>query len=713
MDVQEDEDHNVTIMWAGIPYYCFNREDHFSKNLGIVLLDSLGVAQKDIQRLFGVGRNTITRVAALFKQTGAEGLVDYKQGRQGLPQEIQDFVVSRYTELAGSWGYQNAILEELRDKLHTRISRQTLHKIVKEYQREREPFRAEQHQKERKQSERSRKTEQRTREEEQRAGQQPELVAEGHSSVVDYGGSVVSAVFVNEFKTMESIPEEVGEDEGEERFTNREMAFTYLGLNAAKLVTVEQNFKNLPSYLMGGILGREKLPSLSLYRSRIPQIVQRMDMPEVIRQTARNMREVLEFSRVLYVDGHFLPYYGQTPILGNYSTQKRLVMPGREYFWVHDENGTPVYATISDGYRKMRFYLERVSEDLRWIFEAKRRELLLIFDRGGYSKEFCVGISDEMRFICWRTDARTIPKGVSWQTVEVLREGNEWGEPREERFQAWERKVQFSEGNTRRVFRELWIRKGDKVSPALTNDVQLPLAEVVRKLVRRWGAQENTFKKMKAHGLDKIHSYLKEPYSEEYLYRSGLEQREEGIQREVDNPKIRQLDKKIKAVKKKLQRQRDVFDRAQRVGNHAAVTKSKSKLVYLNRRIGQLKETRGTLPKKVLLHQIIQENGIERIKPEKKLFFDWLKMAAMWSRKRILDIVTPYYGDLRDVEKFVDSVLQSRTYVRTTDGVMHVEFPNQHSQQRQQALQGLCEKLNEFERIDMGLSIKRLVFSVR
>ncbi len=718
MDAQEDENHNVTIMWAGLPYYCFNRDDHFAKNLGIAVLDALGVGQRDIQRLFKVGRNTITRVASLYMREGANGLIGYKQGPEALPQEIQDFVVARYRQLEDTRGYQTTILEEVREKWHTgefarTISRQTLHAIVKEYRRQREHLRRENEQEEQKKEERARKVEQRKREEEQRARQQPELPPEGNSGVVDCGGSVVTAVFVNEFKTMASIPEGFVGEEGEEKFTNREMAFAYLGLNAAKVVTVEQNFKTLPSYLMGGILGREKLPSLSLYRSRIPKIVQHMNMAEVIRQTARGMREVLPFSRVLYVDGHFLPYYGQTAILSNYSTQKRLVLPGREYFWVHDENGMPVYATISDGYRKMRFYLERVNRDLRWIYEAKRQELLLIFDRGGYSKGFCVGISDEVRFICWRTDARTIPKAVSWEKVEVLREGNEWAELRREQFQAWERKVEFSEGNKSRVFREVWIRKGRKVSPALTNDAQMPLAEVVRKLVRRWGAQENGFKKLKAHGVDKIHSYLKEPYSEEYLYHSGLEQREEGIRREVDNPLIRQLDKKIKVVKRKIERQRDVSEHAQRTGNEAALSKSKGKLLYLNRRIRQLKETKGKLPEKVLLHQIIQEKGIERIKPEKKLFFDWLKMAAMWSRKRILDIVKPYYGDLRDVEKFVDSILQSRTYVRITDGVMQVEFPNQHSEQKQEALQRLCEKLNECKRIDIGLSIQNLVFSVR
>jgi hypothetical protein len=438
-----------------------------------------------------------------------------------------------------------------------------------------------------------------------------------------------------------------------------------------------------------------------------------MDMQEVIRQTARRMSEVFPFSRVLYVDGHFLPYYGGSALLGGYSSQRRLVMAGREYFWVHDENGMPVYATISDGYRKMRFYLKQVNGDLKWIYGAKRRELLLVFDRGGYAKGFCVGITDEVRFICWRTDARVIPKVVDWEKVEVVREGNQWGEQTREVFQAWEREVEFTEGKKRRVFREVWIRKGKKVSPALTNDEGMALGDVVRTLVRRWGAQENGFKKLKAHGVDRIHSYLKEPYSEEYLYDSGLEEREEGIRREVDNPLIKELDKKIKKVKRKLDRQRDARERAEKKGNKAALVKIKRKLSYLNRRVNQLKEAKGKLPEKVLLYQIIQEKGIERIKPEKKLFFDWLKMAAVWSRKRIVEIIKPYYEDLRDVEKFVDGILQSRTYVRISGGVMYVEFPNQHSKQKQGALERLCEDLNECERIDIGLSIQKLVFSVR
>jgi len=181
----------------------------------------------------------------------------------------------------------------------------------------------------------------------------------------------------------------------------------------------------------------------------------------------------------------------------------------------------------------------------------------------------------------------------------------------------------------------------------------------------------------------------------------------------VDNPVIKELDRKIRDVKKRIERQRDARERAEKKGRKSALARIKGKLVYLNRKMKQLKEAKGKEPEKVLLYQIIQEKGIERIKPEKKLYFDWLKMSALWSRKRIVDIVKPYYQDLRDVEKFVDGILQSRTYVRTSDGVMYVEFPDQHSRQKQEALQRLCEELNERGTIDIGLSIRKLVFSVR
>ncbi len=76
-------------------------------------------------------------------------------------------------------------------------------------------------------------------------------------------------------------------------------------------------------------------------------------------------------------------------------------MHGREYFFVHDRNGLPVYATISDDYRKSKHYIEDVDKKLRYIYGVKKKGPIEVFDRGGYSKKFCLEISDTIRFICF------------------------------------------------------------------------------------------------------------------------------------------------------------------------------------------------------------------------------------------------------------------------------------------------------------------------
>ena len=716
----EEDNGTIVIYWAGNRFYSFHPEDAFSKNFGIYLLAAQNIARRDIQRIFKVGPSTIKRILALVRSSGTKALRDYVKGAPCIEAKIKEFVCELFQQIEGTRGYQTIILGQVKanyDKgeFSRTLSRQSLYNILNDYRRERSQRQAQAGEK------RKDKAQGKQREKMEPIVTEPAEPEEDKPtdaySVVDCGGAVVAAVTMSEFGMMASIPEgSSSAEEGErgEKFSNQELAFAYVALNGAKIVQVEQDFKQLPSYQMGGIEGREKLPSLSLYRSRIPKVVGGMNMQEVIRQTAQRMQGVFSFGKVLYVDGHFLPYYGDTEVMKNYSSQRRMALPGREYFFVHEESGLPLYATMSDGYRKMRFYLERVSRDLKWIYGAKSRELLMIFDRGGYGKEFCVGISDEVRFICWRTDAVRNPTVSRWQNIEVLREGQRWAEKTSVKMKAWERPVIFEVEGEKRRFREIWIRQGTKMSPALTNDEQMPLQEVVCKLVRRWGAQENGFKKLKEHGIDRIHSYLKEPYSEEYLFDSGLEDRQEGIQREVDNPVVRGLKKKLQKVKAQITRQRDVLARAEDRGDGKTVAGAKEKLRCFRRRLRGLQGAIAKEPSKVLLYQIIQEKGIERIKAEKKLFFDWLKMGAIWTRKRIVDIVGPYYEDRRDVEKFVDSILRSRTYVRRDKEVMYVEFPNNHSKVKQAALERLCEELNKHGSLDnIGLSFKKLVFSVR
>jgi len=409
-------------------------------------------------------------------------------------------------------------------------------------------------------------------------------------------------------------------------------------------------------------------------------------------------------------------YHGGSDTLHGYNPQKRLAMHGREYFFVHDRDGLPVYATISDGYRKFKHYIEDVDEKLRYIYGAGKLELLEVFDRGGYSKEFCVKIADTIRFICWRSDARSVPKeatAAKWKEVLIEHQGNNYGEADEKRLFAWERKVVFEWEDRKAAFREIWIRKGRKVSPALTNDFETSLEDLVRHLTHRWGTQENMFKELKDHGIERIHSYRKEDFTEDLLYEQGLEDRDEGIIREIDNPERKKAGKEIAELRAKKRKMSERILKLQKEGRSRKLAGLRRKYSALERRINNQIKKRDALPKKVNLFDRIKERGIVRLSDEKKLFFDWLKMNAIWAKRQMVGIVKPIYGDLRDVNKFVKSILKSRTYVKRDGETLLVSFPPQQSKKAAEALEKVCEVFNKYGKNISGLSFKRIIFGVR
>ena len=232
-------------------------------------------------------------------------------------------------------------------------------------------------------------------------------------------------------------------------------------------------------------------------------------------------------------------------------------------------------------------------------------------------------------------------------------------------------------------------------------------------MTRRWGAQENMFKELKDHGIDRIHSYRKEEFTESFLYDQGLENSEKGICHEIDNPERREISREISGLRAKKSKLSEQILNLQKECDNNKLLKLKRKYAGLERRTNNQIKKRDALPKKVNLFERINENGIVRLSDEKKLFFDWLKMNAIWAKREIIEIVKPFYEDLRDVNKFVKSILNSRTYVRKNGEVLHISFPQQRSKKSAKSLEHLCATLNEYGNIDLGLNLKRMIFSVR
>ena len=717
----KEADDIVRIYWGGLSFYAYHENDSFEKKLGIALLANQGVLHQTICELFAVNRHTVRKILAVYTKSGAPGLQEYHQGPVAIEEALRTFVITEYIRLHAQRGFQNMILNAIAKKaeeglFRSALSRSKMQKIIRGYK---DTTKKEQEEEKRQAELRERKeAENQTRRvaKEKRSGEndrQSELEPNEARVCVEHGGAAAVIPLLGQLGLNAALPEE---PEYENRlYSIGELAVSYATLNAAQLVDVEQDFKLADSYQIGGIIGRKRLPSLSVYRERIPAAVEKMDMQAVRLEAARTAVGIFGPTRVAYIDGHFMPYYGETPTLYGYNTQRRLAMRGREYVYLHDERGVPIYAALSDGYRKMQYYVEQLDTTIRDLYGVGKKEILEVFDRGGYSKEFCLRISERILFVCWRSDARTIPDipPGEWIDVAVEHHGNTIDEVSVTQMQAWERRRTIEAEGTRATFRELWIKLGQKVSPALSNNFERPLNELVAMLVGRWGAQENMFKDLKAHGIDHIHSYQNESYSEEYLYSRGLEDREQGVTHKIGNPKIRTLNRELKQLRdqKKTLEQR-LLTAEKSAGTKEKATSIRKKLSGIVRKIDNRISARDKLPKSILMMDRIEQDRVQRLCDGKKLFFDWLKMNAIWAKRQLVDVVKPFYKDLRDVNKFIISILQTRTYMCRRGDTLEVEFPPQHSQNGGKALEALCEFLNKMAPFDLGLSFQKIKYHV-
>lgn len=716
--IKESDDY-VRLYWGPLPFYAYRQNDLEGMKVGMVMLANQGMTHESIGELFGINRHTVGKIQAVYEKSGMDGLRKHHQGPERIDEMTCAFVITEYVRLNGVRGYQNRILDAITEKAKEgifpcAISRSKMQKIIQSHKeatrkRQDEVNKEAELEKEQKQQGQSRR--QAKEAEAGKASEQSELELLQEQVCVENGGAAAVIPLLGQLGLGKALPEEPEHED--KRYSIGELAVSFAALNAAQFVEVEQDFKLAPSYQMGGIIGRTKLPSLSVFRQRIPQAVEKMDMPAVMRDSARIAVSHFGMTRIAYIDGHFMPYHGETKTLYGYSTQRRLAMPGREYIYIHDDAGVPVFASLSDGYRKMQHYVESLDSTIRDIYGVGKKEILEVFDRGGYSKEFLIGICDRIRFLCWRSDARVTPDipPDEWIDASVEHQGNTIEDVRWKDLQAWERLTTLDFEGKSGTFREIWIKSGQKVSPALSNDLDLPLHELVAALTGRWGNQENMFKDLKDHGIDRIHSYLNEPYNEEHLYDRGLEDRDKGIQHEIGNPEIRKINRKLKGLRIEKETLERKIEAATKRGK-GEVTGLRKKLAGLVRRIENRIAEREKLPKTILMMDRIKNDGVLRLCDGKKMYFDWLKMNAIWSTKMLVDVAKPFYKDLRDVNKFVLSILQSRTYVCRSGDALDVAFPPQHSQNGALALEAICEFLNKKASFDLGLSFRTITFRV-
>jgi len=646
----------------------FHKDDWASKRVIVTQLAGMGVGKTLLARTFDIHRASIYSWQKGYGEGGVEALVNLKRGPElKLTEAVKDYIYALYKNLKGERKFREKIAEEVKKLYGVEVSRETIRVAVNE----------------------------------RKAGEAEDAAAgdggegsegmeeepRGESVEVKHGGALLALPMLEKYGVEETVVDGVSSKGG--RYGFKECVFSLLLLLGARLLRVEENIKHYDDELMGGLIGERRLPSLKTVRRVMGEATEEIgEKVEWMKgEYARKCLEEWGYEGAFYVDGHFMLYTGGERILFGYDPQRKRPEKGRTAYVVNTAGGRPIYEVLSDEFDDFKANIERIVDFL--IDEAGVERPLMIFDRGGFGRECFERIEGKADFICWYDGKAAIPKEGEWGKVQVPHESNRYGEPEyvehEWKEQVLEEGDEAGAGYRRMVF----VKKGQKVSPAMTNVKEGSGEEVLLLLTRRWGAQENVFKELVIDGLDKIHSYAKAEYDAEYFRGEGLER-----ERMMENPEYRKLEQE----KRKLQNKRDltlgrIAKKEKETGKAVKPTKKqREKLQEIERQLAEILSRLEYLPKEVRRIDHIKDNGMMRLSNEKKKYFDLLNFVAYNVRRDLAEIAGPIYGNNRDVHQLVLKILRLTTRVEYSGKDTKVVFVQQLKGKAAEALGEICRQ---------------------
>lgn len=642
----------------------FHTTDAMAKRVAVVQLVNMGVGKAQIARAFDISRTSIYFWKERNDERGIAGVVSLTKGPDSRFSEgIRDYVWALYNNLHEDKGYNKKIIDEVNKLYKVTISREGVRRIINERLAivgsassvgEKKPVKVVE-----------------------------ELAASEKPILVKHGGALLSLALLCKYGIEELLFDGVKRREG--RYGFKECVLSLLLLLGPRLLKVEENIKLYDDEIMGGLIGRKRLPSVKTVRAVIAEGCGQIgeNVEQMKKEYARRCLELWEYDGAFYIDGHFMPYTGEEQTLYGYNPQKRMPEKGRTVYVVNTADGRPIYEVLSDGFDDFKENIEKIVD---FLIEVGVKRPTVIFDRGGFGWDSFARIEGKADFICWYEGKPEIPNG-RWNKVQVPHASNTYGEYEYVKQEYKEQVVEEGDEKGIGYRRMVFIKKGKKVSPAITNIKEATGKEVLLMLVRRWGAQENVFKELVIDGYNKIHSYRKDEYGDEYFKSEGID-----INRSMENPERR----KLLGEKRKLENKRNVMlgrvaNREKESGKTIKVTKKQQdRLDEIEKCLTEINERLEYLPEKVLRIDYINENGVVRLSNEKKKYFDLLNLIAYNLRQDMVEIVGPLYRNNRDVNQLVLKMLRLTTTVETEDGQTIVNFTQKLRGKERESLEEIC-----------------------
>lgn len=522
-----------------------------------------------------------------------------------------------------------------------------------------------------------------------------------------YAGGLLFAPLMKQYSFIPTL-KRVIDIETYEGYSFEELCTTLFYLDVFGFRSLE-DFKRVYPEEFGLLIGRSTSPSLFTLRRFLHKVRGLNKSEELIDEFALTyLNSGIAKWGVLYIDGHFLPYYGIYPITKGWHGVRKIPMKGSYNFIGVDARFIPwiflVRSSSEDLLKKIPEMLEkakRIGRDIG-LSEQEIDDLVLVFDREGYSAELYKFIDGRDRkdkkrraiFISW---AKYSDKWVNdideerfYKSVEVKYEIQ--GSKKIKYFETKRTMSKFG------VIRAIVIQSGrmKKRSVIYTNakDNEIDCERIIELLCRRWG-EENLIKELLLkHLINYSPGYVFEELEEQPL---------------VDNPQIKRLKKEkagqaTKLHKLKLQladwilKQPDkaAFEdlKESKIQLLADIAKVDNEILLLNQ---QIDET----PKKIRFDQAKDGEKLLQLNYEKKRFLDCIKVFVYNMEKKMCGLLLNHYDKQKEVLPALSMIVGRGGHVKLEAGKLKVQLRRFMNSEIDYAARHICEDLNRMSPVTL------------
>jgi transposase len=514
-----------------------------------------------------------------------------------------------------------------------------------------------------------------------------------------YAGGLLFAPLVQRYEFLSTL-QRVIEIPAHGGYSLDELCLTLLYADVFGFRSME-DFKRAYPEEFGMLIGRSHSPSVFTLR-RFLHAVRELDKSEALIDefAVSYLRHGQAQWGVMYIDGHFLPYYGVYPITKGWHGVRQIAMKGSYNFLAVDERFRPwlflVRSSSEDLLEKIPELIEKAKKLGRaaGLSEERTEDLIVLFDREGYSAELYRYLEGKDQgpkqrraiFITWAKYAGKWVYDIAEESLDkTVTVTYEIREPEPIRYVELNRKM-----NKYGKIRAIVIQSGKqrKRAAIYTNAGadELDAERVVQLMCRRWGEENQIKELLLKHMINYMPGYVIEDMEEQPW---------------VENPKIRELKKKRTGLQGdlrgfKVQLAEDMLKRTDRqvraitakefpVMEH--IVRTESEILLLNTQLDEL-------PRHVRFDEAHDGQKLMALNYEKKRFLDCIKVFSANLTDAMCRMLLRYYDRRKDILPALSMIVDRAGEVRLEEGQLRVRLRRFRNPEIDYAARRLCEDLN-------------------